>query len=489
MNILKLKAKVKELFLNSEIYYILIMFISLIYMLFIDRAGIADNGDFQRCLIPTLMDYPDGLTYEQLYFDFVNTKYKIETALPIILPVYMNTHVLLLNAAKILNVIFYSRTVFESGFLTLVYIAVFLYGMYLILRGLRTKRLWINILSGFAVTAVMLDRGNTLYFGSLYAEPAAFVSFALALGVFINMLRFKRFSKCNVCLFFISLMFFMGAKVQYGLLSVLFIPLSILMVKTTDKKNIKRLIKLMSSVMIIVSVGVYFIQPPYLDEVTTFDSVFCGALTGNENSDRQTLRELGLSEDYYVLAGMDGFLDEYPIDIGSEEFRQGFYEKIGKADLVVYYLKHIDRLFKHFDSTAKTAFTNLPEYLGNRTENFSNERRSYNKFRLYDSFKRAVVPKNLIFIITFYIAYFILTMYFSIGNRNKRFRLWNIFLATLIVFSGIQFVLPTVGNGGIDISKQLYMFNVIFDVLLLNLCGYVGYAVLGLKKAFTKKNL
>lgn len=478
MNMLKHKAK--ELFSNSEIYYIIIMLISLIYMLFIDRAGIADNGDFQRSLIPTFMDYLDNLTREQLYFDFVNTRYKIETALPIILPVYMNTHVLLLNIAKILNVIFYSRTVFELGFLTAVYIVIFLYGMYLVLRALRTKRLWVNILIGFAVTIVMLDRGNTLYFGSLYAEPAAFVSFVLAIGVFMNMLRFKRLTKYNVCMFFISLMFFMGAKVQYGLLSVLFIPLSVLMVRLADRKNIKRLIKLMTSVMIIVSIGVYLIQPPYLDEVTTFDSVFCGVLTGDENADKQALKELGLSEDYYVLAGMDGFLDEYPIDINSEEFRQGFYEKTGKADLVFYYLKHLDRLFKHLDNTARVSFTNLPEYLGNRTESFSMERCSYDKFNLYDIFKRAAVPKNLIFIITFYIAYFVISMYFAFKKNGTNFGLWNVFLAILIVFSGVQFALPTVGNGGIDISKQLYMFNVIFDVLLLNLCGY---AVLALEKA------
>lgn len=463
---------IKKGLASLEIYYIFAAFAILVYVLFADKAGIADNGDFNRILTPLWMDYPKDLTYNRLYFNFVNPEYAIIDAFPKIMPVYLNTHIVFVYIAKILNVVLYSKELFKTAFLSGVYILILLYALYLILKSVKSDNMLLNIINYTLVTIVLLDRGNVLYLGSLYAEPAAFVSFALAIGMLMYILRYEKATAFNVFVLFAALTLFLGAKVQYAPLSVLFLPFVFFLVRFTDEKKVRNFIRVGAAVMLIITYGIYLIQPSYLDEVTTFDSVFCGILVGDDNADKVALSELGTLEEFYVLAGKDGFESEYPIDINSEKFRNEFYDKVGKKEIVFYYLKHFDRFWAGLEKTAEVTFMNLPEYLGNRTEEFSLTRQAYEKFNLYDRFKKAVLPQNIFFVILYFTVYFAAELYSAIKTADKRKRIKNVFLMTLIAFCGIQFVLPTVGNGGIDIAKQLYMFNVIFDVLLLNaVCG------------------
>lgn len=459
---------VRKTFTSLEVYYVAAALAIFVYVLFVEKAGIADNGDFNRILTPLFMDYPKDLTYNQLYFDFVNSEYAIINPFPSVIPIYLNTHILFVYIAKLLNVVLYSKELFKTAFLSGVYTVAFLYAFYLVLIALKSDKPWLNFINYTLALLVLTDRGNMLYFGSLYAEPAAFVSFVTAVGMFMYMLKYDKFTIFNISVLFASLTLFLGAKVQYAPLSLLFLPFIFFLIKYVKEKKAKNFIKLWATVMMVITLGIYLIQPMYLDEVTTFDSVFCGILVGDEEADKSALNELGISEEYYLLAGMDGFENEYPIDIYSEDFRAGFYDKVGKADIVFYYLKHFDRLWENLEKTAEVSFINLPEYLGNRTEDFSEVRQSYGKFKFYDSFKKAVLPRNIVFVMAFFVLYFAVELYFALKSEKSRRRIKNIFIMTLIAFCGIQFVLPTVGNGGIDIAKQLYMFNVIFDLLLLN---------------------
>lgn len=463
----RIRTAAKALFTRSETYFCLLLAGLLAAVLFSpDIAGVADNGDFNRVLRPTLMWYQDGLSDAQRYFNYVMEEYQILFPGGILLPIYLNTHAVVVQFAKILNVLLGSPTVFHIRVLAGVYSVLLLWGAFLLMRGIKSRFLWVNILLFSLVVFVFGDSGHLLYFNSLFAEPAAFVFFLLSAGYALKIVREQELKISSVIFFFCALTMFLGTKAQYAPLAVLFIPIAYYIAKRLPLRREKIAVWAMLGGTVVCSVTLYLVQPAYLDEVTTFDSVFCG-IANDPATAGDRLEELGLPREYEVLAGMDGFQAEYPIDIQSEEFRENFYDKIGKGTLVKYYLTHFDLFWQEMERTGKELYYNRPEYLGNRAESYSAERASYTAFSGYQQIKNAVFPRSVWFILGFFVLYFAGTVWYFIRRKGTRQRTLAVFLMILMVFCAIQYVLPTVGNGGIDIAKQLYLFNVVFDFLLV----------------------
>jgi len=44
----------------------------------------------------------------------------------------------------------------------------------------------------------------------------------------------------------------------------------------------------------------------------------------------------------------------------------------------------------------------------------------------------------------------------------------------------IQFPMPLVGNGHADTAKQLFLFNFIFDIMILTCVSYIFYKIVDL---------
>lgn len=459
--------KVKKILTSSETYFCLMLAVLMGIVLFSPNiAGVADNGDFNRVLRPSLMWYKHGLSHAQTYFNYVMEQYDILVPLPLPIPTYLNTHLPVVMLAKTVNVLLFSREIFYIRVLGGVYCCLMLWASFLIMRGIKTKHLWLNILLFALYVFIFGDSGHLLYFNSLFAEPTAFVFFLLAVGYLLQIVRAEKVKLHMAVLFFTALLLFLGAKVQYALLSVLFVPVAYYIAREFRQKRERYAVWAMLATVVVTSMSLYLMQPAYLDEVTTFDSVFCG-IAGNPETAGDRLEELGLPREYEALAGMDGFQAEYPIDIHSQEFRENFYEKIGKGTLVKFYLTHFDLLWEQMERTGREAYYNRPEYLGNRAESFSAERTHYTAFSAYQSVKNQAFPRNVWFILSFFVIYFVVLVAGFFRNKDRRGRILRLFFMILIVFCGIQFVLPAVGNGGIDIAKQLYMFNVIFDFLLM----------------------
>jgi hypothetical protein len=234
--------------------------------------------------------------------------------------------------------------------------------------------------------------------------------------------------------------------------------------------------------MISVNAIIYCIQPNGLDEQTTYNSVFLGIIN-NKETDGKYLNELGLPPKFTVLAGTNVFQVELPIDIKSDEFRKEFYNKIGKSDILIFYMKHPDLLIKNMISTGELAFMNKPDYLGNKTKDFSEEKMSADFFSGYSIFKKWIIPHKFSFIFLFFMLYIIVAIYLFIRKKHITNKILCMYCICLIVFCSIQYILPTVGNGGHDTAKQLYMFNTVFDLLLFNI---LYQAALFIAKLFPK---
>lgn len=466
-----MKTGIKSFFTKvtkSENIFCLLTVIFLVWLLLVNPiAGIADNGDFNRALMPNYMTVPDDV----VYFDLVTEEYTIINPLPIIYPSYVNAHILPVMTAKMLNVLTYSREVFNIRFMSAVYIMLFAVAMCLILRGFKLKKLWQNVLLFSLFVFMFANSGNALYFGSLYAEPAAFVFFLAAAGCLRLCVKSDKPCFGMYIAFLVFAALFFGSKMQYAPLAVLLIPLSVYAVRIFRER--KTAIITVTVVGCVACLMFYICQPSYLDNVTTYNAVFRGIVTDEESA--EYLDELGLPKEYAALAGTGAFDDEHPIDIYSDEFNENFYEKMSKGKLVKFYLTHPLFFINTLEENAKSCYLNQPKYLGNRTASYSAEKVTFDGLQHYCDFKLKFFPKNF-WCIAAFLALYAAWLVFRFKRGSKGERLWTVFLMMLIVFATVQYVLPTVGDGGADLAKQLYMFNISLDFLLFcMICSFAEF--------------
>lgn len=228
-----------------------------------------------------------------------------------------------------------------------------------------------------------------------------------------------------------------------------------------------RLCVVIGTILIIMAnYTMYFSSPKSLDKVTTFNSVFYGILK-NSPDVQNDLVELHLGQELSVLAGRNSYEGNLPIKYNEDALEKSFFDKVNKADIMWFYVKHPLRFTWEMEYTANCAFDNN-YYNGSFEKTAGNKpMQNNNIFTTYNSIRKTVFPRTLLFIASFYLiyAFLIITKYIKEKKAVVRFKLC---LVLLLIFIGlIQFVLPIVGNGEADVTKQLFMFNVTFDLLLL----------------------
>ena len=238
--------------------------------------------------------------------------------------------------------------------------------------------------------------------------------------------------------------------------------------KILTRKNLI-LLSVFLAVVIIYPVQINMVNKN-ISKDTQYNSVFYGVLNGSETPE-QDLIDLGLNPDMAGEAGKHSYLDasEYVKYIPRTPItEEEFYSKISNGKLAKFYLTHPKRLIEGMQYTARKAFITSTS-LGKCYRADSEEPvREFNRFTTWSNFRETKLPTKLWFILAVFISIFIVSLIKFIkssGNeevRNKILLLWGIML-----IGGIQFPMPFVGNGQADTAKQLYLFNFVFDILLI----------------------
>ena len=190
---------------------------------------------------------------------------------------------------------------------------------------------------------------------------------------------------------------------------------------------------------------------------------------------------MGLNPDMACEAGKHAYLntDEYVKYVPRTQITEDeFYSKAGNGTLAKFYLTHPMRLIKGMEYTADKAFITSTS-LGKHYRSYSEEPvTEFNRFTLWSSFREKNFPQKLWFIVTTFIIAIGITVYEYVKKRNDKQLKNKIFLVwALILSGGIQFPMPFVGNGRADTAKQLYLFNFIFDLMIVGIICYTVFKV------------
>ncbi|HZK70809.1 MAG TPA: hypothetical protein VFD03_04710 [Clostridia bacterium] len=478
------------------------------YVLFqFPQPGVADQGDFARVMNVSGLEYraedlkdPNFVRYEK----YTVTDYKISDAsVSIVIERLKATSIAYLITLISLICKVFGQDIFKTGYLALAYAIMYVFALYVIIRYFNITNKVKLSLFGLIILFVFLDGNYLVWFNSLYGEPMMITTLMLYIAAWVyyiygrHVLKSEEKVFAKIIFIFMAAFLFLGSKMQ--VISAL--PIILLMLANLVWEN-RRLLKryqlwlfcFLGCILIVYPVNFNLINKG-MSEYTQYNSVFYGILKDSKNP-AQDLIDMGLNPDMAVEAGKHSFLDkgEYVRYVPHSEITQEeFYSKITNGKLVKFYVTHPARFLQGMKYTASQALvTSTPK--GKYHREYSETRvAEFNRFTLWSSFREHQLPQNLWFLIIIYIVVLTTSIMIYVKNRGFPEIKAKIQLLWGVMFIGLlQFPMPYLGNGEADTTKQLYLFNFVFDVILVvSACWCVGKLVdlCYLKKRFKiKKN-
>ncbi|MGI6435810.1 MAG: hypothetical protein ACOX0F_10710 [Syntrophomonadaceae bacterium] len=447
------------------------------YVLFqVPRPGVADQGDFDRVMSASGLQ----LTAEDIndtsfdrFLNYTVTSYEISDASPgMLLARLKETSLSYLITLISLICQGCGQDTFKTGYLAVAYAIIYVFAMYLIMLFLNIEnKIKLAIFIPIAIL-VLLDGNYLVWFNSLYGEPMMITTLLLYIAAWVYYIYHKNRLFVKIIFIYITAFLFLGSKPQVlSALPIILLMLAVLLVENKGRLKTYQVVLLSFLFCLLV---VYPVNLNLIDQEISkdrqYNAVFYGILK-DSNNPGQDLVDMGLNPDMAVEAGKHAFLDkeEYIRYVPHSQItREEFYNKMSNGKLIAFYLTHPARFIQGMKYTAGQAFitsTFLGKYQRKDRETPVSE---FNRFTLWSSFREHYLPKNLWFLMSIYIIVLTVSLIKYMKNQGVHEIRARIRLLWGVMFIGlIQFPMPYVGNGAADTYKQLYLFNFVFDLILV----------------------
>ncbi|HWP96461.1 MAG TPA: hypothetical protein VN426_06395 [Syntrophomonadaceae bacterium] len=457
------------------------------YVLFqYPQPGVADQGDFDRVMNASGLALKAQNINDPSFVRFLNytvTDYQISNVS--ILKLFGR-----LGATSIAYVItlisfickLFGQDTFKTGYLAIAYVIMYAFALYVICK-------YLNITSKVKLTffvllslLVFLDGNYLIWFNSLYGEPMMITTLMLYIAAWVyyiyhrHVLIFEEKVFPKIIFIFIAAFLFAGSKMQVlAALPIIFLMLVKLLWENRGllKPNQLWVFCFLYIVLLVYPLSLNFIDRG-ISKDRQYNAVFYGILKDSKNP-TQDLIDMGLNPDMAVEAGKHSFLPEreYVKYVPHTQITQeAFYSKISNSKLVKFYITHPLRLIQGMEYTAGQAFI-TSTFLGKYQREYSEiPVKEFNRFTLWSSFREHQLPKNLLFLAATYTVVLAVSLIMYVKNKAIQEVKAKIQLLWGVMFIGlIQFPMPYVGNGYADTAKQLYLFNFVFDgILVVSAC-------------------
>lgn len=457
-------------FLKPEFVVAFAAVVILTYVLmFRPIIGVADNGDFPRIMNSVGLSYIPT-SYEDRYFGYVNREYKVGISVPFG-GGYFSTELIPVTAAILLGRSLNAQGNFDIRYLGFIYSLVFIAAIALIVACVRKKWGAAGWIAAVLAVFIFMDTGYTAYFNSFYGEAVTLVFLLLTLGTGLYLAFSVKPRLWVLLLFFTGAAFFAGAKVQNAPAGILAILLGFRFIRLRHDALWRRTVVASMVVVVAVSILSYALVSREIKICNKYQTVFYGILKDSPDPSAD-LEELGLDTKLSVLAGTNYFMDQYPVDIRTVEFKKNIDANVNHLKIAMFYMRHPERLIGKLEVAANNGFK-LVQGFGNY-EKYPGitYKKTAKIFTIWSDFKLKLLPHSLLFLILFYgTCGFIIVMEYLRQRETGNYIVLE--LSALVWLTGImQFVMPIIGDGEADLSKHLFMFNVCFDLMFFALTTY-----------------
>ncbi len=445
------------------------------------HIGLANNGDYDRLMALVGLHYPShDVYYYERYDHYFVSAFRMGWFGH---SFYPSSALVTIVVAYLINAILHFG-VFSTAVQAYVYIALLAYGLHVLLRSLHALfsiyvAYGVGILSLFMLTEI----GYAAYLPTLYSEPASLVFYLLLIAFLFALIvdEKNRFYRRAI---WIVTGLFLTSKVQNTVL----LPFALLTLYGVTQRVIglysfRKFLKY-SAILSLVVIAVYFANPPSFVTQNTYDSFFTGLMMVATPTDH-LLAWFHLNGRLAVLRA-GSYFSYYGMKWQSRVVADQFYQKVSLFKIVLFYLVHPHDWIKALQISQNAAFTLRPSYLGNFT--FQAHRGAGTLSQRFDFWRivRAKLPHSLYFWLLEMVGIVGVTIAILRFRRNKKAVLMAWVVLMMACFALAQWSIPFMGEGENELVKHLFLYDVLFDALLVTVVGYGIWQIERLVRAWMR---
>lgn len=444
--------------------------------------GKCDNGDFGRLMIYGGLGNISN-EYSKIYDGFLHTKYLISNP-GMFIPFYINwvSGTILLKAAVFIflsvhniNIIdlfnlrllvvhnINDTNLFDIRYLAFVYCVVFVLGIFLIVSFKKFSSI-LKLTAGIFIILFFTSTCYITYFNSFFGEAGVIVFFFLNIGTFLYLITRENPSTRHFVYFFIGSGAFLTSKSQLlPLLVFMLIVYGGLYIYYKQCKYRKNII-IGSLLVTVLCTASFFSLTATMNENNIYQSVFLGILRGSKTPEKD-LQELGVDKKFIVYNNYSFYHRDREHDPMGQEMKEEFYPKVSFGKVLVFYTKHLDRLWGKIVHSADYAYKFSSVGLGNFMRGQYDPHKIVNNFRVKLIEKFPGIHRSIYIFIIFSIAYVSVIIFYFIKYKDRTTRLLVLMLLFILLSGSSQLVLPVIGSGDGDLGKHLFFLDFAYDVM------------------------
>jgi hypothetical protein len=442
--------------------------------------GLADNGDFARLMV--FFDLTHSPTDRaDRYFGFLTRHYVVDAAesKKYSRPDFISSELLFIAGPAATNRLL-GKTSFDLLELGAVHAVVFAASVFFLLFVSKPFAGPVRTSAIILGAIVFTDIAYIAYFNSFYGESATFLFFMSVAACAYGAMSSGRRRIVWLVAYFAAVTLFLIAKYQNIVLLPVFLFFGGLLVKRWGELRYFRSYLVFSLIACFGGYQFYISSPEVISDAVLYNSVFNGVLVDSPTPE-DDLSALGLDRAYAKYAGSTAY---QPSSLRfDDEFLRKFRESVTIGGVFRFYLERPGRLFNALNRTVARAFQ-LRAALGNYEKSAGYPPLSVSRsWAMWSSIRSAILPRNLWVVLTIGILYLALLSRRWLRHKERLARLNLEWCALIPVMALAQLFVITVSDGVLDLIKHAYLFNLLFDSMLVAMGAQLLASLAGTSKA------
>ena len=434
----------------------------LIYQLVIPPVvGVFDNGDWGKIMGPLGLEHMSN-TPEEMH-QFLNLKFRFTS------PWWGNGYIvsgrLVARIARTIGLVVSKDGLFDLRVLGLLHAALLVWGLALIMRAASVLHPISRRVLAVLLVFVFTDVGYVAFLNSFYSQAESLCFLVIAAGFFALIVCGRSWRWCTFLGFVAAATLFAASKPQEAPQALFLAALALLAARVLGPRR-AAIIGVFGAALIIAAAGVCYWKASRVVREPVLYNAFFQELLGNSPNPVNDLSSLGLNPDMARYAGTHAFVADSPIQ--DPAFRAAFFDRMSSGRVLLFYLARPSRLWELLKRRSASAFTIVTHY-GNfeKRAGFPQGTRS-SAFKVWSDFKRRALPGSIWTVLLFFLGSLATAVFLYLRKATApHHRVGLLAFAALNLMALGAFLICAVGDGTLDIVRQLYTFNAMTDLCLI----------------------
>jgi hypothetical protein len=443
-------------------YLAIVAFILIVTLLVPPIVGLADNGDFYKMMSKFGLEH-SAQSRGDRYFAFVDSVYVPDPAgaaryQQVWGKTLISSEIIFMAAAVRLNSLFGFDREFHLQFLGIVHIAVLLLGAWLLLLGTRGMSKPKRILGAILSLIMFLDVGYTGYFNSAFTETSSFLFLILLIAAAVPVILRKPFAPACILFYFLFSFLFCSSRYPNALMFPL-LALFGFILAIQSRKIISGILALAAAVAgSFLLLGYIRCAPPSYNEFSLYNHFFNALLPFSPAPD-QDLKEFGMDPSLQKYSKTTYYQPESAV-YNNEAIRQ-FRASVSMNTIMKFYLRHPKRAVDAVFRSVARGMALHPGY-GNYEKKAGKPPGSRSQgFVVWSTIRESLLPKS------FWIVAIVLIVAMISALRPWKTLCTAGFRILMVFLCALQLVMISCASEPSDIIRHMFLFNLLFDVVLL----------------------